>query len=144
MLHRGFENGLPYQAQGVRQLVLPAQNPSRCPGEDREWIEGRPRLVTHLRRERAAGLAEAKKQQFIKIHGRLYCEQCGMDPVKVYDDPHGVAVIEVHHAALHVEDMPDSHRTRLEDVKCLCANCHRYVHRLLKMQLVGAGAQDGN
>jgi hypothetical protein len=47
---------------------------------DREWTEGRPRLVSHLRRERRSGLAAAKKAAFIREHGKLFCERCGLIP----------------------------------------------------------------
>lgn len=100
--------------------------------EDKVWAEGSPRLVTHLRRERGRGLAKAKKAEFIRKHGRLFCEKCKMDPKQVYGDEDGVACIEVHHHATEVAKMPDGHETRLEDLQCLCANCHRYVHRVMK------------
>lgn len=101
--------------------------------EDREWAEGKPKLAAHLRRERASGLAQAKKDQFVRLHSRLTCERCGMDPVEVYGLPEGAACMEVHHHSVQVEEMSETHRTRLEDLKCLCANCHRVVHRLLKL-----------
>jgi 5-methylcytosine-specific restriction protein A len=103
--------------------------------EDREWTEGKAKLVAHLRRERASGLAQAKKYNFIRLHGRLMCEQCGMDPVEAYGGTHGAACIEVHHRAVRVENMSEGHRTKLEDLQCLCANCHRVAHRLLKMAI---------
>lgn len=101
--------------------------------DDRQWSEGKPRLVAHLRKERASGLAQAKKDWFVRTHGQLACERCGMDPVVVYGGPHGTACIEVHHNAVHVEHMQVSHKTKLEDLQCLCANCHRVEHRLLKL-----------
>lgn len=100
--------------------------------EDRAWAEGRPRLVTRLRRERGSGLAKAKRDSFRRAHGRLLCERCGMDPVATFGSDVGEACIEVHHSARAVADMDDGHRTRLEDLECLCANCHRVVHRELK------------
>jgi hypothetical protein len=106
--------------------------------EDREWAEGNTRLVKHLRKERASGLAQAKKESFIRIHGRLTCEKCDMDPNEVYGEPHGEACIEVHHALIQVEHMGEDHRTKLEDLQCLCANCHRVEHRLLKAALAKA------
>lgn len=100
---------------------------------DREWIEGHPRLVIHLRRERASGLAQAKKAAFKREHehGRLLCELCGLDPVKAYKSDIGEACIEVHYK-LSVADMTPGHSTRLEDLMCLCANCHRVIHRKLR------------
>lgn len=95
--------------------------------EDLIWMEGRPRLVAHLRRERAAGLAAAKKAAFRREHGRLLCERCGLDPIAKYGAS-GEACIEVHHRETHLAAMSADHTTRLDDVECLCANCHRVVH----------------
>lgn len=103
--------------------------------EEQEWAEGRAVLVRHLLRERARGLSPAKKAQFKREHGKLYCERCGLDPVDHYQTQDGEACIEVHHHAVQVQDMPEDHRTRLDAVQCLCANCHRLVHRLLKKQV---------
>ncbi len=103
--------------------------------DDRLWTEGKPRLVAHLRKERASGLAQAKKHWFARKHGKLFCERCGLDPVMAYNGSHGDACIEVHHHAVHVEDMLEGHKTKLEDLQCLCANCHRVAHRLLKLEL---------
>lgn len=102
------------------------------PDEDRPWTEGWPRLVTHIRRERGTGLAAAKRDQFRGFHGRLYCERCGMDPVKTFGSAVGEACIEVHHRDTQVAEMTGDHRTRLEELQCLCANCHRVTHRELK------------
>lgn len=103
--------------------------------EDRRWAEGHPRLVTHLRRERAAGLAAAKKTQFRALNGRLFCERCAMDPVQIYGAAAGEACIEVHHQDVQLANMAEGHETRLEDLACLCANCHRVTHRELKSGL---------
>ncbi|MFJ2324985.1 hypothetical protein [Pseudomonas sp. NPDC087690] len=103
--------------------------------EDREWAEGQVKLVYHLKRERSPGLSKAKKASFIKKHGRLFCEECGTDPVEAYGD-FGVACIEVHHEAIQVADMGEQHKTTLDQLRCLCANCHRVLHRKLKAQIV--------
>lgn len=99
--------------------------------EDLEWTEGGKVLVTHLRSERAPGLAQAKKADFKFHHGRLFCEKCGMDPLTAYGE-HGESCIEVHHSKIQVKDMLKKHVTVLEDLQCLCANCHRVEHRRLK------------
>lgn len=108
--------------------------PPPLSAEDREWIEGGRRMISHLRSERASGLGEAKKANFIARHGRLFCELCGLDPVDHYGDPLADSCIEAHHSATTVEMMACGHRTRLEDLQCLCANCHRLEHRRLKEQ----------
>ncbi len=100
--------------------------------EDRVWTEGQPRLVAHLRKERAPGLSIAKKAEFKKNHGRLFCERCKMDPVEAYGAETGEACIEVHHRAVQIAKMAGGHLTSLEDLQCLCANCHRVVHRELR------------
>jgi hypothetical protein len=105
----------------------------RLSDEDRRWAEGNPRLVTHLRKERARGLAKAKKSQFLSDHGRLFCERCKLDPVRHFKDQAGNAAIEVHHRATAVAGMDEGHETVLADLQCLCANCHRFIHRLMKL-----------
>ena len=40
----------------------------------------------------------------------------------------GLDFIEVHHAEVSVAAMVEGHRTKLSDLQCLCANCHRLVH----------------
>ena len=100
------------------------------PPEDVSWAEGNPRLVTHLRRERRSGLSNAKKRAFRAEHGHLFCELCKVDPIKGYG-PHGEAVIEIHHT-VPVSEMPEGYETTLDDLMCLCANCHRIVHSKLR------------
>ncbi len=93
------------------------------------WREGERRLVAHRAGERGRGLARAKKAQFIREHGRLFCESCLEEPVKRFGTPHAEACIEVHHAEVQVSEMKPGHRTTLAHLLCLCANCHRLVHR---------------
>ncbi len=99
--------------------------------EDKEWAEGKPKLVSHLKRERSSGLSRAKKSAFRAEHGKLFCENCKIDPSEQYGKEHGEACIEVHHTR-PVSEMPEGSSTRLEDVVCLCANCHRIEHKRLR------------
>lgn len=108
----------------------PSADPALMP--EQEWTEGDRKLVSHLTRERAPGLAKAKKAEFRRLHGKLTCERCKLDPVAVFGTEHAEACIEVHHSTTHVSQMGPQHRTKLDDVECLCANCHRLVHRLLR------------
>lgn len=105
--------------------------------EERSWLEGSRKLVSHLRRERKPGLALAKKAAFIKEHGKLHCEQCLMDPIKIHGE-YGDACIEVHHDDVQISEMNDDHPTTLDEVRCLCANCHRVIHRALKAALLNS------
>ena len=119
------------------EQVEPVEIPTDA--EDREWAEGQVKLVYHLRRERSPGLSKAKKSAFIKKHGRLFCEECGADPIETYGEL-GAACIEVHHEAIQVADMGEEHKTTLDQLLCLCANCHRIVHRRLKMVAIAEAA----
>jgi 5-methylcytosine-specific restriction protein A len=89
-------------------------------------MEGK--LITRLirTRERDPKLRRAKIRRVLEKHGRLACEVCGFDFEKTYGVL-GREYIEVHHVApLHVV----GHReTKLEDLACLCSNCHRMCHR---------------
>jgi hypothetical protein len=105
--------------------------------DEKVWAEGNPRLVSHLRRERGRGLSTAKKFEFVRKHGRLFCEKCKMVPVQVFGDQDGEACIEVHHHSTAVSEMDEGHETRLGDLQCLCANCHRYTHRVMKRNRLG-------
>lgn len=120
-------------------LIVPKDDPvpaadAQVSNEDRIWSEGSPKLVVHLKRERASGVAQAKKDHFRQQHGHLFCERCQLNPTTTYGDA-GEACIEVHHREMQVAEMTDGHLTRLEDLQCLCANCHRVVHRLLRQSL---------
>lgn len=100
---------------------------------DAEWVEGTPKLRLHLAKERAPGLADAKKREFIKQHGRLFCQRCELDPVQKYATKAAESCIEVHHAATAVSAMKPGHVTTLGDLECLCANCHRLEHARLRL-----------
>jgi hypothetical protein len=114
----------------VRKDAAAPVEPNIPPDED--WKEGGRKLVQHVKKERAAGLSAAKKAQFKRIHGELFCEKCGMNPLEAYGGPDGEACIEVHHQKTHVSEMSEEHRTKLDDLQCLCANCHRVEHRKLR------------
>jgi hypothetical protein len=99
------------------------------------YPEGAKILKQHVGRERKPAAARAKKADFIRRHGRLFCERCRAVPVETFGSEHGDACIEIHHARLQVAEMSAGHTTQLEDLQCLCANCHRFVHRLLRRGL---------
>lgn len=93
-----------------------------------ESLEGRIKYVIHKRRERNPELAAAKKRSFLKTFGRLYCEICGFDFEQTYGAV-GEGFIECHHV-IPISTYQEESITRLEDLKLLCANCHRMIHRL--------------
>jgi 5-methylcytosine-specific restriction protein A len=114
--------------------VLPKGStvPKSTEGEQDEWEEGRPVLRSHKARERAPGLAKAKKAQYLRLHKVLKCEACGMVPTAHYNTSLAESCIEIHHKATAVSEMVEGHRSKLEDVECLCANCHRLEHRRMR------------
>ena len=102
--------------------------------EERFWVEGYKKLMPHLRRERGSGLARAKKRAFKRKHGRLFCEQCKLDPEAVFGVGIGEACIEVHHI-LPLGTDQNVRKTKLTDLICVCANCHKVIHYELRKNL---------
>lgn len=101
--------------------------------EEGGWLEGAPKLRNHLRRERARGLSRAKKSAFMEANdGRLFCEICECEPIVDHADPLADACIEVHHREMMIASMAEGHVTKLDDLQCLCANCHRLIHARLR------------
>lgn len=101
--------------------------------EELSWIEGDRRIAGHLRieRKRSARAAAAKRMQIRAANnGRLTCERCETDWYAVYSDDLAEAVFDVHHT-IPLKDMDEGHETKVEDLLCLCANCHRIEHRRL-------------
>lgn len=85
-------------------------------------------LVTrfHRYRERDTNIAKRKKKQFLKKHGRLYCEACNFDFAAAYGD-RGKGFVECHHT-VPVSEMKPGDKTKLSDLALVCANCHRMIH----------------
>ncbi|MEU9337444.1 HNH endonuclease [Streptomyces sp. NPDC048290] len=92
-------------------------------------IEGRLLTRRALARERDPKL-RAKKIKAVRASGRpLACEVCEFDFARTYGADLGEGYIEVHHVTpLHISGV---RKTLLEDLACLCANCHRMCHRSL-------------
>lgn len=123
------------EAAGWQIVSKDARAPAEATVLDPEaaaWAEGDARRITHLRRERHPGVARAKKAQMRELHGRLFCEDCRMDPLDVFGGPEGEACIEVHHRDTEVAQMAPGHFTKLSELECLCANCHRVRHRRIR------------
>jgi hypothetical protein len=125
VLEESIETALFYsQKAGFEGLLL----------EDQEAVdelrkkssEGAKRLVTHLRRERDSGLTRDAKAAFAKANGgKLFCQGCGVEPLKVY----GVEVIEAHHR-IPLSKSEEGRVTEISDLIMLCPSCHRAVHRI--------------
>lgn len=88
--------------------------------------EGGKKLVKHYLRERDAGLSRDAKAAFAKANGgKLFCQACGVEPLKVY----GVEVIEAHHR-IPLSKSEEGRVTDISDLIMLCPCCHRAVHRI--------------
>lgn len=122
--------GFPIVAKNKQYIEPPALS-----SEDQRWAEGKAKLVSHLKRERSRGASQAKRSQFKQDFGKLFCEKCKLDPVEIYGTIHAESCIEVHHRETHVSDMDKDHATTLASLQCLCANCHRLEHKLLRVTL---------
>ncbi len=91
--------------------------------------EGRKQIIYTTKYERSSKNRDsAIKLARLKNNGRLPCGVCGFDFEKTYGEL-GKDFIEVHHTKpLHnlddeVEINPET------DLVCICANCHRMIHR---------------
>jgi len=89
--------------------------------------EGDPRTFVHRSYERKSGNRRKKIDSFKKRGLSIDCECCGFDFEKTYGD-RGRDFIEVHHA-VPVSELGTDQKLRLRDLRLLCSNCHRMVHR---------------
>ncbi|MEU5893419.1 HNH endonuclease [Streptomyces sp. NPDC047461] len=89
-------------------------------------IEGRLLVRRALARERDPKLRSLKIRQVQRSGQPLQCEVCGFDFARTYGDL-GEGYIEVHHVTpLYISG---TRETRLDDLACVCANCHRMCHK---------------
>jgi predicted HNH restriction endonuclease len=89
--------------------------------------EGKLLTRIHYYKERdRAFTAKTKKFYKSKNNGKLICESCGLDPVKMYGSE-GERCIEGHHKIPIEELQPDS-VTSIDDMAMVCASCHRIIH----------------
>lgn len=103
-------------------------------------LEGNPRLVAHLRRERNSAIVNAKKDAILRATGRLCCEACGFDFKEVYGEI-GDGFCEVHHLQ-PLSKADGVVKTELGDLAIVCSNCHRIIHRTDPMPSISSLAKD--
>jgi len=95
--------------------------------QNQSILEGNPRFVAHLRRERNSAIVKAKKEATLRTNGKLSCEACGFDFKDVYGEL-GNGFCEVH----HIQPLSKADgvvKTELKDLAIVCSNCHRIIHR---------------
>ena len=95
--------------------------------DDVDAPEGRVLSRMHRTRERSRKLVKKKLAESIKVSGSLACQVCGFD-FRLHYGEIGEGFAECHHLR-PVSSLGDGHRTRLEDLAIVCANCHRMIHR---------------
>lgn len=111
---------------GSGQLQLIPPQPDEVDDSGATAIEGRLLARRALARERDPKLRKLKIKQARQNGRPLRCEVCGFDFELTYG-PLGEGYIEVHHVTpLHISGLRN---TKLDDLACLCANCHRMCHR---------------
>ncbi|MFF9522688.1 HNH endonuclease [Streptomyces achromogenes] len=118
---QAIEEGI---ASGELYLIPP--QPDEVDESGTTAIEGRLLVRRALARERNPRLRQLKIEQMRRQGRPLHCEVCGFDFARTYGEL-GDGYIEVHHVTpLHISG---TRETRLDDLACLCANCHRMCHR---------------
>jgi hypothetical protein len=89
--------------------------------------EGRLLARIHVYKERDKAFAKrVKSYKKSKNGGKLVCEACDLDPVKLYG-AEGERCLEAHHLIPIEQLQPDS-ITRVEEMAVVCASCHRIIH----------------
>ncbi|MFE0454871.1 HNH endonuclease [Streptomyces sp. NPDC058914] len=111
---------------GSGELHLIPPQPDEVDETGASAIEGRLLVRRALARERNPRLRAQKIAQVRRLGGPLRCEVCDFDFARTYGDL-GEGYIEVHHITpLHFSG---TRETTLDDLACVCANCHRMCHR---------------
>ncbi len=114
-------------AIGSGELYRIPPQPEEADETGASAIEGRLLVRRVLARERDPKLRARKIGQVRGQGLPLRCEVCAFDFAQAYGDL-GDGYIEVHHTTpLHVSGVRE---TKLDDLACLCANCHRMCHRI--------------
>ena len=75
----------------------------------------------------AEAVIRYRHQTIRVVHHEIGEEHCGFDFEKTYGE-RGRDFIEVHHA-VPVSELAAGQRLRMSDLRLLCSNCHRMVHR---------------
>lgn len=95
--------------------------------DERTFVEGGLVMRTHLQRERNQAVVALAKSTFKSKHGRLFCEVCGFDFEETFGEL-GADFIEAHHDR-PLSELTESSATTVADLRMVCSNCHRILHR---------------
>lgn len=89
-------------------------------------FEGDEKYIIHRTKERSPDLRQQKVDAFLAEHGDLFCEICHFS----FEEQYGVigrGLIEVHHL-VPLAEMTASRKTTLDELMCVCSNCHLVLH----------------
>jgi len=87
-------------------------------------LENRQQVASHIRRERSRYLSTERK-----ILDDYQCQVCGMRFEEVYGEALGARYAEAHHL-VPLGKLEGAVKTKIEDLRTVCANCHRMLHRM--------------
>ena len=94
---------------------------------EREVEEGKRVLKLHKVSERRPSIVAEFKANLTSYA----CSVCGFDFSKKYGEL-GAGFVECHHTK-PVADMKPGDKTKLSDLRAVCSNCHRMLHRSVPM-----------
>lgn len=86
--------------------------------------ENRQHVVSHLQRERSRLLANDRK-----VRDKYQCKVCDMRFEDVYGKKLGKNYAEAHHI-IPLSQLKGAVKTSIDDLRTVCANCHRMLHRM--------------
>jgi HNH endonuclease len=109
-------------AEDFRKIVKLGESAS-APAADLELAEGEPSLRLHQTRERRPELVLAFKNSL----SSFACVVCNFDFEEEYGAI-GKGFIECHHTR-PIGQMRPGERTRQSDLRAVCSNCHRMLHK---------------
>ena len=102
--------------------------PSTKPADEQRGVyprhENRQHVVSHLQRERSRLLANDRK-----VKDNYTCQVCGMRFEDVYGIKLGEGYAEAHHI-IPLSQLKGEVKTSIDDLRTVCANCHRMLHRM--------------
>ena len=89
--------------------------------------EGMVKVALHKVRERSPKLRKMAIESFIEKNNRLFCEVCRFSFEDTYGEL-GEGFIEVHHTR-PISEYEENEATQIDDLRLVCSNCHRMIHR---------------
>lgn len=129
-------HGFPYGSviETIREISSVKSSGKRIDFVDENLViqEGRQHYSASTTYERSDAVRKAAIEHYRRRNGHIVCEICGFDFLEVYGE-RGRNYIEIHHEKPLYETEGEERTVFLhkaiENVKPVCANCHRIIHR---------------